>query len=361
MKIGIISMQRVINYGSFLQAYGLKSLLEEMGHEVTFIDYKEGKPVVPYSKKEEVKFNLLRLAPVLYANDFIKYYILKRREFPFEYRLFYLKDLGVGYKRMNSKVDVAVIGSDEVFNCLQDGPNVGFSPMLFGQGINANKVISYAASFGYTDIDGLEKYGVKERVSKYLKTFAAISVRDNNSMEIVKELTGQCPELNLDPVLMYDYEIPKKKIKLKDYVILYTYRSRKYSEEEKQIIQEFCRKNNKKLASIGNSQDWVKHHIHANPFEMLAYIKAADYIITDTFHGTVFSIKYNKQFAVLIRPDNKQKLSDLVNRLGQSDRIITSFDQIQEMYEKKSDFTETNEIIRKEKEHAREYLKTNLG
>ena len=354
-------MQRVPNYGSFLQAYGLRNTLESLGHRVAFIDYKAEAPVVPYEKKARQKYCIQNVALMKWANDSFKSHVLGKNAFVYKYRLNYLKQLGIGYqKNYHTAVDVAVIGSDEVFNCLQNGFNVGFSPMLFGQNINAKKVISYAASFGYTDLAGLKRYQIDQTVSKYLNSFHAISVRDDNSRQIVEALTGQAPELNLDPVLISDYELPCVQIPYHDYVILYTYKSRIYTEEDKRAILDFCKNNHKTLISIGNAQDWIEHRVEAAPLELLTYFVNADFIITDTFHGSVFSIKYNKPFATLVRDNNRQKLTDLLQRLKQEDRTIASFNDLQAMFEQEISYTETNQIILKEKEHAYAYLRKNL-
>ena len=68
--------------------------------------------------------------------------------------------------------------------------------------------------------------------------------------------------------------------------------------------------------SAGLYQSWCDKNISADPFEILGYVKNARYVVTDTFHGSVFSIKYKKTFAVLIRDSNKEKLSDLLSRFG---------------------------------------------
>lgn len=361
MKVGIISMQRVPNYGSFLQAYALKSMIEELGHTVEFVDYKSKAPIVPYSKKDKLIYELKDISFFSFINDFFKYYILKRKNFRYEYRLKYLKQLNIGYlKKYSKKIDIAVIGSDEVFNCLQSGFNVGFSPMLFGQNINTSKVISYAGSFGYTDIDGIKKYHLFTKLKEYMSTFSSISVRDNNSKKIVKEILGIEPNLNLDPVLMYDFKLPDENVEYDNYVLLYTYKSRKYSQEEKEQILHFCKKNKKTLVSVGNAQEWIPNKILVSPLHLLNYVKNADFIITDTFHGTVFSIKYNKNFATLIRPDNLKKLYDLLERLDQTERIINNFQQLQEMYLNCPNYSNTNKIIFEEKEKTRNYLDINL-
>ena len=82
---------------------------------------------------------------------------------------------------------------------------MGYSPELFGKNNHAKKLITYAASFGNTTLEKLEKYKKANEVGALLKKFDAISVRDANSGTIVEQLTGKEPVYNLDPVLTYDY------------------------------------------------------------------------------------------------------------------------------------------------------------
>lgn len=357
MKVGILSMQRIVNYGSFLQAFGLKKTIESLGHEVVFVDYKSEPPLVPYSRKSYLANVARQSAAVAYIEDFIR----KRGSFEYAYHRQYLPLLGVSYRRNPAeKTDMAVIGSDEVFNCLQSGPNVGFAPMLFGQGVNARKVISYAASCGYTDLDGIRRHGLEDRLGGYLRSFAALSARDENTRRVISALTEREPVMNLDPVLISDFDLPGREPLLSEYVVLYTYRVRPYAREEAESIQAFCRKNGKTLVSLGEGQPWVDQIIPADPFEMLRYIQRADFVITDTFHGAIFSIKYNKKFAVLVRPDNRQKLEDLLTRLNMGDRQIGDFSELQGKFESEPDFARTNEIIAAGRRDTLSYLEKNL-
>lgn len=362
VKIGIISMQRVPNYGSYLQALGLKNILTSMGHSVCFVDYKPRKPVVEYRKISRAKYLVKSIPAIQYFNDIIKFYVFKRKRFDYAYRLLYLKELGVEYSyNFKEKVDLVIIGSDEVFNCLQSGFNVGFSPMLFGDGVNTKKVISYAACFGNTELEGLEKYGLCDKLAHYLQKFEAISVRDSNSYSIVYQLIHRKPNINLDPVLISDFQIPELDIKIQDFIILYTYKSRVYSQEEIKAIRDFAHDNGKKLISIGNGQTWVDEYILVSPLEMLYYFRKADFVITDTFHGTVFSAKYNVPFAVYVRDSNKHKLKDLIRRLDLNDRVICSFEDLQRLYDSPKDFTKTNMIIKEEMDNTFSYLETAIG
>ena len=93
-------------------------------------------------------------------------------------------------------------------------------------------------------------------------------------------------------------------------------------------IRRFAEQKNKKILSLGFYQPFCDEYILASPLEVLAYIKHADYIVTDTFHGTVFSIKYQKKFGTIIRDSNRQKLGDLMHRFDVANRQITDLENI---------------------------------
>ena len=357
MKVGIMSMQRIKNYGSFLQAYGLKMTIENLGHEVVFVDYKIEKPIVPF--KNEKGFINRSLRKVYHL---LKQVVFKRKTLASLFDLNYFAMLGLSEtKSCRTNVDVLVIGSDEVFNCLQTNPNVGYSKELFGKDNNAGKVISYAASFGHSTLKGLKNYGIDSEVGELLRSFSGISVRDHNSCEIVKELTGMLPVLNVDPVIISDFNklIPPPK-GLINYILIYAYENRICSEAEINAIRRFAEKYNKLLVSIGAHQKWTDVKLEANPFELLAFVKGADYIITDTFHGSIYAIKYNRPFATIIRESNMQKLSDLLQRFSVEDREVRDMDKLEEILQRPINFERVNRIINLETEKSIRYLKESI-
>ena len=350
-KIGIMSMQRVVNYGSFLQAYGLKKTIESLGNDVEFIDYKFEKSVITENSDKNLISKIINNINVI---EFIK---RKKhtRMFKKMYNDVFLQSIGISEKNYNKDVDTLVIGSDEVFNCLQPYP-VGYSRNLFGLDYEHSKVISYAASFGYTKLEGLKKYNIDSEIKKLLKKFNSLSVRDDNSFDIVKHLTGKSPFLHLDPVLISNYDIDDTiNIKFKDYIIIYAYTGRLSKKEEK-YIKKFARDNNKKIISLGFYQKIADYNLIVHPLEVFAYFKNADYIITDTFHGTIFSIKTNSKFCTIIRESNRNKLTSLLTKLGREDRMVNSLNEISLLFKKEIDFTKTNEIIQSEREKTLDYL-----
>lgn len=375
-KVGIMSMQRVYNYGSFLQGYGLKSLIEELGCEVEFVDYHVGKCLIKDENKEKgVKKLLSRSRVASKLVEYIEFKAPMKEKIKFiKYKKNYAKNnfpaLGITKEfNYNPKLDVLVIGSDEVFNCIQSNENVGFSPELFGANNNAKKVMSYAGSFGNTTVEKLKKYNVDKEVGNLLTKFDAISVRDNNSGKIVEELTGIKPNYNLDPVLAYDYmnkcKDKIKNIKDKDYIILYGYSGRFNSEECKKI-KEYAKKHNKKIYCFGGVQEACDKFIDCSPFEVLSYFKSADGIITDTFHGTIFSIITKRKFATVIRKShgtgygNEEKLTDLLRRTKLTDRITRNINDIEQLLNIEIDYTETFKVLEEERKNTKEYLKKNI-
>lgn len=366
-KVGILSMQRIFNYGSFLQAYGLKRILEDIGCKVEFVDYHPGECLVPadggkgiFRKISKVMEVFRYSAPLKEKIRFIRY---KKNYAANYYPYLGLKE----QKNYTPELDMLVIGSDEVFNCVQNNTNVGFSPELFGAGNRASRLISYAASFGNTTLKKMEQYGVKNQVAGWLKQFDAVSVRDANSGNVVRELTGQEPQYNLDPVLAYDFigkcrDIPNH-VPESNYMILYGYSGR-FSKEECKAIRTYARKKGLKVFCIGGVQDCCDQFIDCSPFQVIAYFQHAESVVTDTFHGTIMSVITHRQFAALVRSKgygNAEKLIDLMERLHLSDRILYDMRKLPKLLAAPVQYEETDRIIQKERKQTYEYLKKQIS
>ncbi len=370
-NVGILSMQRIINYGSFLQAYGLKMILEELGCNVEFVDYHIEKPIIGSNEKGNKFLNKINKglealqydAPLRHKLQFISY----KRNFAKKYH----NILGITDEMNYSpRLDATVIGSDEVFNCIQKNPNVGYSLELFGKNNQSKKLISYAASFGNTTLSKLAEHNKKKEIGECLKKFDSISVRDNNSENIVEELTSKKPLCHLDPVLAYDYMgreglIPEINMNEK-YLILYSYSGR-ISEEEATYISSYAKKRGLKVYTIGGVQKFADKFIDCSPFEVLSYFKNAEAVITDTFHGSIFSIITKKRFVTIVRKSegdsygNEEKLTDLLNRLGLIERSTQDVCEIDKILEDTIEYEKVESIIKEERVRTYKYLECALG
>lgn len=355
MKIGILSMQKVMNYGSFLQGFALKKTIESLGHQCEFVDIEPGAifPELRYSLKVLLAKGIERFFK--WSACSCVYYTYKFRH-RFKKEFFPL--LGVDVHTI-SHFDVVVVGSDEVFNFAQYVP-WGFTLQLYGRVPNTDKVISYAGSFGHTTMEDINHFGVKQEIASALSSMSAISVRDMNSFNIVKELVDKEASLNIDPVLLFDYAPYIKAVSKKDYIIVYSYPNRIRKQEEIRAIKKFARKYNKRLISIGFYFPWCDETVVPDPFEVLGYIQGADYIITDTFHGSVMSLKFNRPFVALVRETNKQKMTSLLSQFHLEGQIVDDIDMLEEKLLQKINYQQTNEVLRKAREHSLNYLKSNL-
>lgn len=368
MLVGIMTMHRVPNYGSFLQAYSLKRMIESLGHEVVFIDYHAEPDVehrgdiaeVMRCEARNIEF-WLKATPL---GHMAKGAIRRGKPSPRAVMFSCDEMLGITDKRhYNTKCDVLVVGSDEVFNCLQLGSNVGYSLELFGQRANARKIVSYAASFGNTTLEKLEHYGVSEEIGGCLKEFDELSVRDNNSAAIVERLTGKAPQMHLDPVLVGGVEGEEwSACEEKGFVVLYGYAFR-FTEEECIAALEFAHSMGLELIAIGEDQPLRDRHVRCRPDQVLPYFRAAEYVITDTFHGTIFSVVTHTPFVTIPRCDrsgqggNVQKLASLLDCLDLSSRCISSMEELDKVFADEVDFSSTDRIRQAEAQRSLNYLR----
>lgn len=348
-RIGIMSMQRIVNYGSFLQAYSLKKNIEEITKKkVEFVDYNVGNSIVD---KKNVLLNKIKK-----NMNIIKFY--KKRKYVKKLNKAYTNNflplLGINEKNYYpSNIESLVIGSDEVFNCLQTYP-VGFSLDLFGNNYENINLISYAGSFGFVKYEDIKKHKIDKILAESFKKFREISVRDENSAHIINALIGKKPVTHLDPVLItsLDKEMVDN-VKYSDFILVYAY-SNRINKEESKIIKEYAKKMKKTIISIGGYQEFADHNLVVNPFELYAYFQKAYLVITDTFHGSIFSIKTHANYYTIVRKSNENKIVDMLTKLGQSNRMISDINRI--FVQTKNDFSLCDRIIEEERKKSIEYL-----
>ena len=276
---------------------------------------------------------------------------------------FRIKNLCINSSNNNINYDTCVIGSDEVFNCSTNA-EWGFTSQLFGNVKNAKEVITYAASCGSTKIENINLQ-TKEKIEESMRKLKAISVRDSNTYNFVREILSTSNiSYNLDPVLVGDFNndlMQVKPFKLpKKFCIVYSYYNRINSKEEIQIIKKFCKKNKMEIVSIGAPQFWIKNHLVLDPFEMLYAFSKADFIITDTFHGTIFAAKYAEKLLIIVRNSNSNKLLDLIDRLKLNNHLCTNISEIETIYSQKIERQVINSILEIERTKTKEYLKKNI-
>lgn len=342
MRVGIMSMHRIHNYGSSLQAFGLRRMIEGTlpSAEVTFVDYRPGEVLVPEltvggGRLGRVASKVLESARVRASLwDRLRFINHKR-----SYGRRYFPMLGIPANPVHDlDLDFQVIGSDEVFNCVQSNTNVGWSRDLFGHRSPARCVITYAASFGNTTLHKIESNGIRPQLTDDLSALDRVSVRDRNSADIVAALTGVEPEIHVDPVLAYDYMgeeaslIPCARQHGGPYIVVYGYSGR-LSKAENAALGEYARSIGAKVLCFGGVQECCDEFVECDPFRLLAYFRDAEAVVTDTFHGTIFSMINRTPFATIVRPSrghgygNEEKLGYLLDVFGAADQRVGALDE----------------------------------
>lgn len=359
MKVGILSMQRIDNYGSLLQSYALKTMIESLGHKVGFLDIRKG---------DTSKAALVPSGSVAKTREGSE-----KPNYLFKFKEKLLTDRAFNGFRCNqlkmtpaidadgSRYDAVVIGSDEVFN-YSPACSWGFSDQLFGN-TGAAKTISYAASCGYSRIgDVFEEH--RTALKAALGGLAAVSVRDENTRAFVSGFGRTDVEMNLDPVLVYDFQVELAQIEKRfpdNVLLVYGYTNRFRDWAEINAVKSYAAANGLKTVCIGGWQWWCDSYLCPTPFEALALFSHARAVVTDTFHGTIMAAKFNKPLAVFLRPSNINKLGDLVRRVHIEAAQVNAASELPEVLNAEPNYSAFNVEIEVQSKATRAYLARNLG
>lgn len=358
MKVGILTYYNVFNHGAVLQANALKTVLESMGNECEFVRFNRNYDFIPQGQDKKYNIGLNSIA--LYAAYLMKKGIrntvfnLKKSAVLKEYRR---ANLPMGERYTDFTADAVVIGSDEVFSL-----EIGINPFFYGHGLRAERVFSYAGSFGPTTLETVRNRGLEQLVSSGLRAMDAVSTRDENSAAIVEALTGKRKQIVCDPVILYGYEREIRQYipDAGDYIIVYSYDNHLNNPEETTYIRDYAKKHGLKVYSAGFYHGWCDRNIQATPVELLGWIKNAALVVTDTFHGAVLSLICSTPMIVKLR-ENQNKLAYLMREYDLDNRIIDEFKQIETVADGQVDFCHVNDILRKRRASSMAYLKQALG
>lgn len=359
MKSGIITHYDVHNHGAQLQLYALSSQLNKLGFDAKALRYTKNYDFIGHEL--EAKYSIsIRSIPV-----YIKYlfqfglrrtlYNIKKKKTLNNFRL---KHGLVGeYYSEAENLDIVVIGSDEIFSI-----ESGLNPCFWGMGVPCDKVISYAASFGPTNLEFIKEHNAEEFIKAGIERIDFISVRDENSKKIIQNYSAKNMSLVCDPVLMYDFEndIKTNKINTKNkYCVVYAYDNNMNDDETVNAIKTFAENRGIKIYSVGYYHKWCDRNIDTDPLDVFGWFANAEIVFTDTFHGSVISLVTNSQFFVKIG-ENKNKLEFLLKQYRVADRQVNSFSEIENYDGKPIDYEIVNKTISEIKKFSLKYLKEAL-
>lgn len=220
-------------------------------------------------------------------------------------------------KKYAQNFDLIICGSDEIWNINLSFQNYDFNYFLDFVDRDVPK-ISYAASFGHTSIDNIGESIV--RVGQLLQSFSAISVRDENSLQIVRFCEISAVKV-LDPTFLCEYSkiliLPTVKRK---YLLIYAHLSR----EEQSYAKKIATYLGLDLVAISYPCRIADYnHLAISPAKWLGYFAEATYVISDFYHGVIFSIIFKKPFSAFVRDSKSNKIGDILRELNVEDRILS--------------------------------------
>lgn len=367
MKVGIITMHRVIHYGSVLQAYALQQVLFRLGINNEIIDY-----VYPNAKHLPTK----RISVISFIKNVVHlmldFLCLKQSKDESNIRLFIKNDLIKTNRSFSSpeklykncpKYDVYLTGSDQVWNTDYLNGDTSF----FFSFVSDGKKISYASSFGRFTFSG-EK---AEEWLANLKSYTAISVREQKAVDIIRHNINRDAELVLDPTLLLDKQywmnFARKSDVIDDdgyilvYVLTYAWNPFPFAED---VIRFYEKKLGLKVLVlepaliIQNNPNWILVK-NVSPREFVSLFLNASLVITTSFHGTAFSVNLETPFFSIINENtvNDDRITSLLHVVGLSDRGIANNSKLPVLTT--PNFKESSNKLAIEREKSIAFLKTN--
>lgn len=374
MKIGILTLPLHTNYGGILQAYALKTFLEKMGHEVHLIDTNFKKKSPWRIIKDTIK-NLIKKNPKAIENDKINK--LKHQSYltftkPFiDQNIKNITKTFTNPKTMGKEIkkynfDAYIVGSDQIWNpkYFKHIEIAFFSFISTGNPLR----ISYAPSFGS---DVWKFSPEKEKICRELiRKFDAISVRENSAIKLCENHLGVEAHWVLDPTMLllpteYAQLLTGKKTLAKK-GNLFTYILDKAEDKTKIInaVSETFKLQAYQLDSVESKVPIpLEWSTKATVEEWIENFHKAEFIVTDSFHGTVFSILFNKPFfAVINFKRGATRFESLLKAFDLSDRMLSSYKELTESKLKNTiDWTSVNQILDQKRKESYSFLFESLN
>lgn len=376
-KIAIVVCPNIRNFGSVLQSYATQKAVETLGYDCEYINYTK-------TKLSAYKYFIQLFIPSIMAErkSFQNRKKFQKKHLEVFWRRGQIFDAFVdeymkssvhllGYKQLKKageEYEIAVLGSDQVWNPINSGSDFYTLNWL----PNSTKRIAYASSFGVSRIPILLKGFYK----RFLKKFDFISVRETRGVELVKELIDRDVQVTCDPTMLFDASewdevAGETPIVEGDYIFCYFLGNR---DEPRKCVIKFSEAVGLKLVMMPffgeiSEMDYTmpaEYVDNPGPREFINAIKYARYVCTDSFHGTVFSVIFQKEFMVFRRhtsdsnKDTFSRLESLLKMLGVENRSVPDDVFLDVAFENKINYTKVIPKLENIRKKSWEYLKNAL-
>ena len=367
MKVSFITRHNIINYGSVLQTIALQKMIERFGYQAEVIDYIRTDEDFRNISKVLANRNAKCQKSCLFKMFFItgkslefqiagkKFEQIRNRYLKVSKRYSTLKEL----RENPPEADIYMTGSDQVWGGI--GEDRYDSAFFLDFGDSTKKRLSYAASFGRTDMseDILKIY------SELLKKYSVISVREESARQILINQGYSKTIQVLDPTLL---------LTSKEWDNIVTIEASRFKKPASPYILVYQRRPNKEIdryaEGLSKHSGYPVYRITAdfhqgirggkmiflpNMHEFIDWIKNAEFLVTDSFHGTAFAINYNVDFVDILPSGTATRNLSILSLMGLSNRVVkdkTDFSFIKE----KIDYSKVNEVLDTERQRSKQIL-----
>lgn len=368
MRVGILTFHFGRNSGALLQAYGLRKAIESLGHDAVVVHYipEYCSGYMAPAENHWLRWGWRTHGPMLAIQQRLRTYRFnrfKKRELCLTQRCHSKRELA----QQIAGLDAVVVGSDQVWN-MNNIETEDLCYFLDFPRQGGLRCISYAACCGQKE----QPPAYLAKLPSLLANFHSLGVRNDVTAEFVKSLTGQDATVVADPTLLTDYDaledgyVPDSK-----YILVYALGQKSLGENSR-VVSELKQKFDLPVWAIadGNAQ-WEdipfpgadRNWYGISPGRFLSLVKNATCVVTDSFHGTIFSVKYQRPFVTLNDGGwRNMRMLDLANRYGLSHRIKSVQTPIDhELLMQVGDLNLIQEIISAHKVVSYEFLQKALA
>lgn len=348
MKVGILTFHWCYNYGAVIQAWALQTYLSDCGHEAVIINYEPTHTRLPWWTVALRQHSLRR-----YLRD-AKFRAFRKQRLCETLMVSSVADIAA------LGLDAVIVGSDQVWNVqYHTCPNGKYNSLYFLHGdLGGTRKFAYAASIGH---GGWWDYRWREDLLSDIRDFDAVSVREHVAQNElasfrIKSTVVPDPSLLVKPSA-YD-RIIKPLDENRPYVFAYL-----LSEYDRirPMVEKACGINQAHMVSLSHINE-SRLRLLA-PEKWLSAIRNADFVITDSFHGTALSIAFNVPFATILKPNKtamNARVTGLLDAVGLNDRIVVSSSDILDLMGKRADWNNVNARLERMRSVGKEWLAKNL-
>ena len=377
MKIGLLTILNVNNYGAELQAFALHNKLKQMGYDnevINYLYYKnpdfkkepESKPLIKTNFKNKLKDFVLKWLDKYSSLKYPKIAKIRKQRFDD-----FHKEHTVVSKVYNSysalykaqlEYDTFIVGSDQVWNP-NNGTNI--APFFLTFAPKKAKKIAYASSFGVGDVNQAFYPQYKE----WLNNIDCLATRESDGVQIIKEVTGRDAVHVVDPTLLLSKKQWEKILvpynSDKPYLLFFVFKKNAFAEDlayeiQKQTGYQIIRvcKNEIPLENdknILNIRDF-------GPAEFLGLYQKASFVITTSFHGSIFSLIFEKPFYTITpaSKNNNSRQQSLMELIGLEERLVKEGSEVDLTKWEAIDFDRVGKVLKNEIEKSENYLEQSL-